>query len=358
MGAVTDAPLVRKTSTTLSDGRALHYFDDTEPYLSGRATRTLHDPRPPSPRAAAGEPRWDARTGEWVTIAPARMDRTHLPAPGANPLAPSTALRSTEVPAHDYDVVVFENRFPALPRCEVICYSSDPAATVASLPARRMRTVIEAWADRTAELGAADGGEQVFCFENRGVETGVTLTHPHGQIYTYPFVPREAATVLRRAREHRAATGGNLLRERMLGELDAGARVVVSGRHWAAYVPHAARWPVEVEVAPLRDVPDLCALDDDERAELAVLYPELMARLDRYFTAADGTPIPLPYIAAWYQAPASDHGGDFRLHLRIMSMRRSPDRLKYLAGSESAMGAWINDAVPEEIAARLREAAR
>nr|WP_233266938.1 galactose-1-phosphate uridylyltransferase [Tomitella fengzijianii] len=355
---MTDAPLVRKTSTRLSDGRVLHYFDDSGPYPSDRATRALTDPRPPSPRVPPGEPRWDARTGEWVTIAAARMDRTHLPGPGSNPLAPSTGLQHTEIPAHDYDVVVFENRFPALPRCEVVCYSPDPAMTVGSLPPRRMRTVIEAWADRTAVLGAAPGVEQVFCFENRGVETGVTLTHPHGQIYPYPFVPREAATVVRRMREHRAATGGNLLRERMLDELAAGTRVVVSGRHWAAYVPRAARWPVEVEVAPLRDVPDLCALGDDERAELAVLYPELMARLDRYFAADDGTPIPLPYIAAWYQAPTTADDRDFRLHLRIMSMRRSPGKLKYLAGSESAMGAWINDAVPEEIAARLREAAR
>lgn len=357
MGTVTEPPPVRKTSTRLSDGRMLHYFDDSEPYVSGRATRRLDDPRPPSPRAPAGEPRWDARTGEWVTIAPARMDRTHLPAPDANPLAPSAPGRPTEIPADDYDVVVFENRFPALPGCEVVCYSPEPDAAVGDLPPRRMRTVIEAWADRTSELSGRAGVRQVFCFENRGPETGVTLTHPHGQIYPYPFVPRETETVLRRIREHREATGGDLLRERLHSELDDGRRVIAADEHWAAYVPSAARWPVEVEVAPMRDVPDIPALDAVERDGLARLYPGLMRRLDRYFTGPDGSAVPLPYIAAWYQAPAVPGAEGFRLHLRIMSMRRAPDRLKHLAGSESAMGAWINAAVPEEIAARLREPA-
>src|SRR5699024_7929549 len=106
-----------------------------------------------------------------------------------------------------------------------------------------------------------------------------------------------------------------------------------------------------------RDVPDLPALDDAERAELSRMYPELFRRLENYFTDASGAPLELPYVAAWHQAPVHAASDDHRLHLRVHSTRRAPDRLKHLAASETAMGAWINPAVPEEIAARLRESA-
>jgi len=171
-------------------------------------------------------------------------------------------------------------------------------------------------------------------------------------------VPPETAKVLTRMRRYREETGRNLLRDRMRAELSAGVRVVLHREHWVVYVPEAARWPVEVEAAPLRDAPDLCALNDAERAELSEIYPEIVRRLDRYFTDRDGEPMPLPYVAAWHQAPSRPHGGQFRLHLRIFSTRRAPDRLKHLAGSESGMGVWINDAVPEAIARRLRSVAR
>ena len=166
-----------------------------------------------------------------------------------------------------------------------------------------MRTVIDAWADRTAQLGEIPEVEQVFCFENRGPEIGVTLHHPHGQIYAYPYLPARTREILRQAQEHHARTGRLLGRDILDAERADGARVVRSGRHWTAYVPYAARWPVEVHLAPHRDVPDLVALDDAERDELAEIYLDLLARLDRYHESPDGTPVPLPYIAAWHQAP-------------------------------------------------------
>lgn len=367
--------LFRRTATRLSDGRELIYFDDTPPY----PVRDAVDLRALPAVEPAGELRWDARVGQWVTLASHRMDRTHQPSQADNPLAPSREDRPTEIPAADYDVVVFENRFPsfagasgtlgpldgeglwprqrAAGRCEVLCFSPDPAAALGELGPTRMRTVIEAWIDRTRELALLDGVEQVFCFENRGVETGVTLPHPHGQIYAYPFLPPDTVAILAQARAYRAETGRNLLADMVAAELRAGRRVVAEGAHWVAYVPAAARWPVELEIAPRRDVPDLCALSAAERAELAEFYPELLRRLDRYFTAPDGSSMAMPYVSAWHQAPVREGREDFRLHLRLFSVRRSPDKLKYLAGSESAMGAWISDATPESIADRLRELA-
>lgn len=395
-------PIVRKTPTHLADGRDLIYFDDSEPYLSGAATRRLDYPRPlPNrfapvvgpdgvPRPVTGpEMRHDPLTGEWVVMAAHRMNRTFLPPADANPLAPArpgSAYSDGEVPAEDYDVVVFENRFPSLlavpgqstatrlldgeelwpvrpaaGRCEVICFSPDPDGSLAGVGPRRMRTIIEAWADRTTELSALDGVEQVVCFENRGKEIGVTLHHPHGQIYAYPYLPARTAQMLARARAHRARTGRGLLRDVLEAELRSARRVVLESDHWVAYVPAAARWPVEVHLAPRRDVPDLPALDDAERADLAEVYLRVLQAADRFFVTGQGEDarsVPLPYVAAWHQAPVRDGRADLRLFLQLFSVLRAPGKLKYLAGSESGLGAWISDTTPERIADRLREVVR
>ncbi|MDU0312806.1 galactose-1-phosphate uridylyltransferase [Phycicoccus sp. M110.8] len=364
---------VRRTSRTLADGREIIYFDDSP----DAPPREAVDGRPLGPRARAGQVRYDALVGDWVAIAGHRSNRTFLPPKDECPLCPTgTGTVPSEVPESSYDVVVFENRFPsyapvsdfvpevhsdlvrsgpALGRCEVVCFTSDHDSTFAELSPQRARTVIDAWADRTAALGAVPEVEQVFCFENRGQQIGVTLHHPHGQIYAYPYVPQRSAAILARAREHHAATGRLLGADLLEAERRDGLRVVLSGQHWTAYVPYAARWPVEVHLAPHRDVPDLPALDDDERDELAVLYLDLLQRLDRYYSKKDGRDVRLPYIAGWHQAPAKEGRDVSRLHLQVMSVLRSPSKLKYLAGSESGVGGWVNDVSPEDIAARLRE---
>jgi UDPglucose--hexose-1-phosphate uridylyltransferase len=345
--------------------------------VSGEATRHAVDTRPLSPAGGGSQLRYDVLTGEWVAIASHRNDRTFLPPKDECPLCPTgRGVVPSEVPASDYDVVVFENRFPSLSlqvegapglvdgeplfpqrpgtgRCEVVCFTSDHSASFASLDPRRVRTVIEAWADRTAVLSELPGVEQVFCFENRGQEIGVTLHHPHGQIYGYPFVTPRTERLLDRAAAHHRATGGHLLADVLAAERRAGTRVVLAGEHWTAYVPAAARWPVEVHLAPHRDVPDLPSLDEAERAELAEVYLELLRRADRYFDGVQA----LPYIAGWHQAPLGPRRPLGRLHLQLFSVLRAPGKLKYLAGSESGMGAWVNDSQPERIAARLREVA-
>jgi len=337
----------------------------------------MADERPLGDRAASGTIRLDALTGDWVSIASHRQSRTFLPPAGECPLCPSgRGTVPSEIPADEYDVVVFENRFPsfgaesttpganvnplfaeasALGRCEVVCFTSDHDASFSSLSPARARTVVDAWVDRTRDLSALGGVEHVFCFENRGQEIGVTLHHPHGQIYAYPFVPARTLQLLRQATEHRERTGRLLGADLLAAELDAGSRVVINGAYWTAYVPYAARWPVEVHLVPNRDIPDLVAMDDAERDELAEVYLDLLRRLDRFYEQPDGSPIALPYIAGWHQAPVHRGRDASRLHLQVMSVLRAPGRLKYLAGSESGVGAWVNDVSPEAVAARLRE---
>jgi UDPglucose--hexose-1-phosphate uridylyltransferase len=372
---------VRRSSGQLADGRELIYFDDSEPYVSGRARRSFDDRRVLEPRAESSRMRFDELSGEWVAFATHRMDRTHLPPADLCPLCPTRPGRApTEIPADDYDVVVFENRFPsfagvptggfpvgqgrtktspgetpdvpAYGRCEVVCFTSDHDTHFRELGAGRVRTVIEAWADRTAELSDLPGVAQVSVFENRGREIGVTLHHTHGQIYAYPFVVPRTEGMLRQAERHRGR-GRDLVGDLLADEVAAGTRIVTRGDHWTAYVPVAARWPVEVRVVPHRHLPDLTALDAGERDELSGIYPELLRRFDAFYPKVAA----VPYIAAWHQAPVGEGRELCRLHLHIFSIMRAPRKLKYLAGSESAMGAWINDTTPERIAARLRELA-
>ncbi len=308
---------------------------------------------------------------EWVAVASHRQTRTHLPSADSCPLCPSTALRATEIPAPDYDVVVFENRFPAFAgppideavipgvgasragqgRCEVVCFTSEHDASFATLSSRRLRTVIEAWVDRTVDLGATDGVEQVFVFENCGTEIGVTLTHPHGQIYGYPFVTPRTTQELRALAAHRGATGRDLTADVLAAELADGRRIVRSTAHWTAFVPFAARWPLEIHVLPNRRAIDLPDLSDSERESLADVYADLLRRIENV-AGPDA-----PYIASWHQAPTRVGRDLATLRLELFSVRRGDDKLKYLAGSESAMGVFVNDVRPEAVAQALRDAA-
>jgi UDPglucose--hexose-1-phosphate uridylyltransferase len=180
------------------------------------------------------------------------------------------------------------------------------------------------------------------------VEIGVTLHHPHGQIYAYPMVPPRTQAMLAAAARHRSATGRSLYGDVLAAEQQAGTRVIGSNEHWTAYVPAAARWPFEVQLAPHRQVPDIPALSDAERDAFAPLYLDVLRRFDALFGK------PMPYISAWHQAVVGEGRGLGYLHLQLFSIRRAADKLKYLAGSESAMGVFVNDIVPEKAAELLR----
>jgi UDPglucose--hexose-1-phosphate uridylyltransferase len=329
------------------------------------------DRRGPDAARPACELRYDPVQGAWVMYAAHRQDRSYLPGAADCPLCPSTDASQTEIPASSYEVVVFENRFPALAdsppdgepagsllaarpgrgRCEVICFTSDHDASFADLGPDRVQLVTEALIDRTAELSALPGVEQVYCFENRGREIGVTQPHPHGQIYAYPFVTPRTERMLRSVRAYARRTGRNMFDDVVAAERTAGTRVVRAGRHWIAFVPHAARWPYELHCYPLRRVPDLASLRPAERAELADFQLDLLGRFARLFAT------PAPYVCGWHQAPAGAGRLAFALHLELFTLRRSDDKLKYLAGSESGMDAFANDVLPERAVARLRELA-
>ncbi|MFB2555383.1 galactose-1-phosphate uridylyltransferase [Herbiconiux liangxiaofengii] len=355
----------------LSDGRELIYFDDPGSLLP---PERADDARPEAPRPPVAQMRQDPLTGEWVSIAAARQNRVMLPPKHLDPLAPSSPENLTEVPSN-YDVAVFENKSPSfgpdlaapgtdpaaelaslrevglgrtavsVGRCEVVCFSPATEGSFADLPVTRARTVIEAWADRTAALSALPGVQQVFPFENRGEAIGVTLHHPHGQIYSYPYITPRTQKLIESVERY-----GPTLFDDILTFERGSERVLIEGEHVTAFVPFAARWPVEVHLLMNRQVPDFAATTPDERDELAVVYRRILRAIDHLYDT------PTPYIAAWHQAPVNEHRDDIRLMLQVTSPRRAADKMKFLAGSEAAMGAFIGDVPPETAAGLLRDA--
>jgi UDPglucose--hexose-1-phosphate uridylyltransferase len=359
----------RPTRWALADGRELLFFA-----LPGHTPAPVTDRRPlPDRGDQQSQLRFDRQTGQWVIIAAQRQDRIYKPRADQCPLCPGPSGLSTEVPAPDYDVVVFENRFSSLSgadgstfnlpiadgddvvcapghgRCEVICFSSNHTVSFAELALPHARLVVEAWRNRTADMMGRPGIEQVFCFENRGEEIGVTLTHPHGQIYGYPYLTPRAAGMLRAARAHETRTGRNLFADILAREVADGARIIARTELFTAFVPFAARWPVEVHIYPNRFVRTLIDLDDAEVDGFAQIYLDVLGRFDLMY------PTPLPYISALHQYADTDTQRHGYFHVELMSVRRSATKLKFLAGSESAMDAFINDVTPESVADRLRE---
>jgi len=318
------------------------------------------------------ERRYDPVTGEWRMFAGHRQDRTFLPAEEFCPLCPTKdGQPPTEIPLPAFDVVVFENRFPALVQKppdpavastdlyavapshganEVVVYSDDHHLSLGDMDVARIAKVVEVWADRYAELGGRDEVAYVFIFENRGVAVGVTLHHPHGQIYAYPDIPPRARRKLDVATAHIRDHGTCVFCDVVAQERSDGVRVVAHNRSFLAFVPFAARFPYEVHVSSLRHAPSLLDLTDPERMALAEMLQTVVRGYDRLFGFA------LPYVMSVHQAPTDDgeHQHVSHFHIEFTPVHRTADKLKYLAGSEVGAGAFINDTAPEDTAARLR----
>ena len=296
------------------------------------------------------ELRFDPLRQEWVAYSTARNDRTFLPTEGC-PLCPSGAGGDSEVPLDEFDVVVFENRFPALDAgCEVIVYTAEHASNLAHLPLERIRLLIDVWADRYEVLGSRPDVKYVFIFENKGAEVGVTLSHPHGQIYALPFIPPVAKRELRASARNLRSTGRCMHCDQVSLE-SASDRVLFARESMVAFVPHAAHWPYEVHVYPRRHVGSIASLDGQERASLAAAVRDVAAAYDRHFGFS------APYVMALHQAPTD--GGTWpaaHLHVEFYPPHRRPDRLKQLAGVELGAGTFVNDTLPEQTALQLRAA--
>ena len=351
-----------------ADGRYVYFyaFDESAPIVLAVDEQVRGDDRI--------ELRWNALLGEYVIVSTGRQGRTFLPPAEYCPLCPTAGTHAfaTELPAATYEIAVFENRFPsfrldapavadeaalhgrwsATGVCEVVVYSPEHDATLASLEANQVRRIVDVWADRYADLAARPEVRYVFIFENRGKEIGVTLTHPHGQIYAFPYIPPHVELEHAQSERWWNAVRRCLACDLVADELAFGERIVAAAEGFVAYVPFAARLPYEVHIAATAHRESLLELTDGERDGLAELLRVVQAKYDSLWG------FPMPYTMSMHQRGADgvERPGD-HLHIEFMPPYRTKDKLKYLAGVETGAGTYINDTAPEEKAAELRAAA-
>jgi UDPglucose--hexose-1-phosphate uridylyltransferase len=277
---------------------------------------------------------------------------------------------STEVPAEDYDIVVFENKFPSLkeelPRitgtgskffkygkaqgiCEVVLFTSDHDGIMSEKPLSRYVKLVKVWRDRYQELGDKDFIDYVFIFENKGEEVGVTLHHPHGQIYAFPFIPPIIEQELDSSKEYLEKEGKCLFCKTLEEEKEDGRRIIVSNNSFTALVPFAASYSYEVHIYTNKHLPSFNDFTEKEEIDLAAILKTLMMKFDNLFGFV------LPYIMAIHQQPTNGTGKEYsHFHIEFYPPYRTKDKLKYLAGSELGVGAFSNDSLPEEKAQELR----
>jgi UDPglucose--hexose-1-phosphate uridylyltransferase len=321
--------------------------------------------------SVVSELRWNPLLGEWVATATHRQDRTFLPPANFCPLCPTAPGGfPTEIPEPTYDIVAFENRFPSLQRnppppavegddlypvepargiCEVVVYTPNHSSTLACEPVEQIYKLVKVWTDRFRALSAHDFVKYVFIFENKGEAIGVTLLHPHGQIYAYPFIPPRVARELEQSLAHRERTGRCLVCDIVEDERRDARRVVVDNRSFVAYVPFFARYPYEVHIASTRHLQALTDMTDDEQRDLASTIKQTITAYDKLFDLS------FPYMMVLHQRP-SDGGdyGHYHFHVEFYPPLRTATKLKYLAGSETGAGFFINDTLAEEKAKEIR----
>ncbi len=353
---------MKKKSLKKPDGRNLTLYSRREIPDGMEAPSPRSEPVNPNPHL-----RWHPLRGEWITYAAHRQDRTFLPPPEYNPLAQMTDPRyPTELPAGDYDVAVFDNLFPSMAEgahsppqvsvptmpangiCEVVVFSQNPKDSLGRLDLDHIKLILDVWADRYTELSKHPQIKYVLPFENRGVEVGVTLHHPHGQIYAYPFVPPVPQRMLSQARGHFEKHGRTLLSDMIAIEVDQRQRLIYEGPHAVAFVPPCARYSYEVWIAPKRAAPSLAALTDDERVDLARALKTVLLTYDGLWQR------PFPYLMAVHQAPLGGDTPYAHMHIEFSPPYRTKDRLKYLAGTELAAGMFASDSLPEDKAKELQ----
>ena len=317
------------------------------------------------------ELRYNPLRGQWVATATVRQDRTFLPPADYCPLCPTTPGGfPTEIPAADYDIVVFENKFPSLRTqpdppaiadaefyrvqpgrgvCEVVVYSPHHSSTLADEPVEQIFKLVLVWTERFRELGGLDFVKYVFEFENKGAEVGVTLHHPHGQIYAYPFIPPVVERELTQSRLHFAETSRCLICDIVRQEQKYATRIIAENGSFIAVVPFFAGYPYETHIYAKRHLNAFTDLQKPEQRDLAEILKQVIVAFDGLFNRS------FPYIMSIHQRPTDGETYDYyHFHIEFYPPMRSADKLKYLAGSEAGAGMFINDTLPEQKAAELR----
>lgn len=315
------------------------------------------------------ELRWHPFTRDWVMIASHRQARPQMPKDWC-PFCPGP--QNDKVPA-DYDVYKYDNDFPALSatppepddvangffqtapaygKCEVILYSPGHTVKLHELSDAHVGKLVELWAERFTALSKDEAIKYIFIFENRGDVVGVTMPHPHGQIYGYPFVPKKIELELESAREHLREKTECIYCRMLSEELAFQKRIIFRTKHFTVFLPFFTEYPYGVYIFANRHAPDIASLTQEERADLAICLKETVGMLDSLFGFA------FPYMMCMHNAPVNsgDMSELWHFHIEFFPPMRAADKQKFNASSETGVWAHCNPTCPEATSEELRQA--
>ncbi len=312
------------------------------------------------------ELRYNPFKDDWVMIASARQNRPQMPKDWC-PFCPG----SGKVP-ESYDVYAYDNDFPALSmdppepddvetdffkvkksygKCEVILYSSEHTTTLPELPANHIRKIVDLWCERFEALQAYEKSKYIMIFENRGEVVGVTMPHPHGQIYAYPFIPKKLQLELDLARKHKAETGNCLFCDWMQAEAEAKSRILFEDEHFTVIVPFYSEFTYGFHIIAKQHIKYITDLSGEQRNSLAETLRQATGMLDSLFD------MNFPYMMCMHAAPVNTGDvDDFHFHIEFFPPMRSAEKQQFLASSETGAWAHCNPTAPEEKAEELRQA--
>jgi UDPglucose--hexose-1-phosphate uridylyltransferase len=293
------------------------------------------------------ELRWHPLLEQWVVITAHRQDRPQMPS-GWCPFCPGSGRV-----ADAYDVALYPNDFPAFSlddpnapgACDVVLYSPEHTRLPSGLPVSQWEKIIALWTRRTAELTSDPRVKHVMIFENAGEPVGVTMPHPHGQIYAFPFVPPRVEKELASVAAYRQKTGACLYCAILADEQKDTRRIISASEHFVAFAPHFARFPYETLIYTRRHAPALADLRPEEVQDFAAILSRMRKKYDALFgVKAPGVPMPLMMVLH-----QSEH-----FYVEFLPLQRSEKKLKYLAAVESASWTFLDDVIPEQAAEALR----
>jgi UDPglucose--hexose-1-phosphate uridylyltransferase len=308
------------------------------------------------------ELRWNPTVREWVSTASHRQNRPQMPTDWC-PFCPG----SGRVPDH-YDVHLYPNDFAALSipapkpairgddfyrvapshgKCDVVLYHPDHRTSMPQLSLGHLVKVVRLWRKRFEELKRTPGIRYVLIFENKGAVIGVTMPHPHGQIYAFPYIPPRLDRELDAARDYKRSKGRCLYCDILKKERRARLRVVAENNAFTAFIPFYARWPYEVHIFPRRHVEAIDRFRPAEERGLAEILKWVTLKYDNLYGFS------FPYMMLLHQAPVKGKF-DFHFHIEFYPPHRSKDKIKYLASVETGAGSFLNDSLAEEKASELR----
>jgi UDPglucose--hexose-1-phosphate uridylyltransferase len=312
------------------------------------------------------ELRYNPFLKDWVMVAANRQNRPDMPSDYC-PFCPG----SGKVPEY-YDVYAYDNDFPVIVqqwsakadegeffkkrgtygKCEVLLYHSSHHAVLPELPAEHIRKLVDLWCCRNEELSKDTNIQYIYIFENRGKEAGVTMPHPHGQLYAFGWIPKVIQTELDSSREYFNENGRCLMCDLIANEKKEQSRMVYENESMAVFVPFFTVWPYGTYIAAKSHAGNLMDLDEQQKNDLA---DALRCITGAYDTLFDST---FPYMMGIHQTPCNtvDASGYYHFHIEFYPPLRARDKQYLRASCETGAGAYCNVTLPEETSSELRQA--